>query len=357
MSSADDELPGHSPGHEEVSDRPRRPERKTPSTLPESPESAIESPPSADGPIRITDRMRMIAERDGPVLLVGETGTGKTALCGKLHQLSSRRTSTIIVKGCGEFDAGTLEATLFGHTRDAYTSAASDQKGLLHHTNGGILVLDDIDYLSTTSQARLLRFLDDGTYFRLGDPGRPQYADVRVFATTNKNLKEQVEKCLFLPDLMYRLSRWQISLPPLRNRPSEIRDFATNHLRQLQRQDDPPNNGQFRFLAPAALDLLAEMPWPGNYRELMAALENIILFHEGQDAAIGVDAVSRILFDADLHAAPPSHLPLEPGLSEDERIYRVLVQTRWNITRTATIVGRSRTTIYERIRSKGWRMP
>ncbi|MBP2314312.1 DNA-binding NtrC family response regulator [Azospirillum soli] len=297
--------------------------------------------------------MRAIAAQDGPILITGETGTGKSVLARHLRSLSKRKDKPLIVRGCGEFDVGTVEAQLFGHSRDAYTGASTEQDGVFQQANGGTLVLDDVDYLPKPMQTRLLRFLDDGTFHRLGESDRPRRANVRLIVTSNKDLQALSATGQFLPDLFFRLSHWRIMLSPLRSQPEAVRTLANRLLARFdQANGEPP-----RTFSQDALDLLACMAWPGNVRELKATVENIALEVMGtRRTVIGLDGAAAILLDP--HSGRQiGGLPLLPDLSEDERMFRLLVVTGWNISLSASLLGVSRNTIYDRVRTRGWRRP
>jgi DNA-binding NtrC family response regulator len=294
-----------------------------------------------------------VAALDDPVLVTGESGTGKTVLCRHLHQISARRNGPLVVRGCGEFDIGTFEATLFGHTRDAYTGAATDQKGLLGEANGGTLILDDIDYVPRDYQSKLLRFLDDRKYFRVGDPNKECHANVRVMVTTNKDLTALVEQGRFLPDLYYRLWHWKVDLPPLRDRTDDVKRMADEFLLSFQKRN--LRKGPTAFSNEAAT-LLASMKWPGNVRELRATVENIALNCEGSHPRISIEATAEAMFRSNLIPAGCG-LPLLPQLERAERIHRILILTGWNIMLAARIVGVSRNTIYSAIETNRWPDP
>lgn len=294
------------------------------------------------------ERARLVATAPGTVLVTGESGTGKTRICDEVHSASSRAGRAPIRAGCGELHEGTLEATLFGHTRDAYTSARNDQPGLLKVADGTTLILDDIDCLSAKGQSALLRFLDDGGYYRLGDPSRQHTADVRVVATTNKDLRRLVEDGRFREDLWYRLRRWRVHIPPLMERPEDVKALAAHFLKNFfEAQGTSPAP----TLEADALGLLAMLPWPGNARTLQEAVENIALFgRPDANGRLSVHAVADALFD-------PNHGPcLEtlrgPDAGElEERLRRILGLVGGNISLAARIAGCSRTTVYKHTRS------
>lgn len=299
---------------------------------------------------RTVEIAERLARHDRTILIAGETGVGKTSIARHIHQGSRRSAAPLVQRGCGEFDLGTLEATLFGHSRDAYTSAATDQIGILASADGATLLLDDIDYLSASAQARLLRFLDDGVYFRLGEPTRAKKASTRIIVTTNKNLAQLSDAGLFLKDLYFRLRQWQIQVPPLRERPEDVDAFANHFLHAFQRQSET-HGPEWSFSA-EALNFLRMLHWPGNLRQLRQTVETIAVFAASL-TPVGMDEATRILLDPDLSPDAPC-LQLLPGVGDDERYYRVLQLAAGNISMASRLLGCSRTTLHTRIKARGW---
>lgn len=295
-------------------------------------------------------RCRLIAAEEGPVLIQGETGTGKSHLAKILHKESNRQEFRCMEHGCGELGQALLESALFGHTKDAYTSSSSFQKGLLAEANKGTLILNDIDLLSPEMQSKLLRFLDDGTFARLGEPGKPIVVDVRIVATSNKNLDALIKQNHFLPDLYYRLHRWRLSIPPLRQRPEDLRMLAEIFLADFQKKSAKDSQSERWYFSPDVLDLFCSMQLNGNVRDLRTAVVNIALFCEGNRHPIDLDQASKVLFD-------PQYKFEIGEVDDDGHLHKVLDTTRWNISLTSRITELSRTTIYKRIKENGWREP
>jgi len=209
--------------------------------------------------------------------------------------------------------------------------------------------------MDLTMQSRLIRFLDDGTFFRLGEPGSPLVVDVRIVVTTNKNLEAYVRQKMFLSDLLYRLKRWCIRVPPLRDRPEDIRLLAQHFLTKFQQGDPEFRSESDWFFSEAAMELLCALPWNGNIRQLREAVENVALFAEGTSRRpIGLRQASDILF----HNIYPIQAKDARAVRDEEKFLReVLESTNWNISLTAKITGLARNTIYKRIRENRWRKP
>ncbi|MFD1625160.1 sigma 54-interacting transcriptional regulator [Azospirillum griseum] len=303
---------------------------------------------------RTLSHARKIAPLAGPVLLTGETGTGKTRLAELIHALSPHRNGPLVKKGCGELIDEILGSELFGHRKGAFTSAISDRRGILTMADGGTLLLDDIDTLSPASQSRLLRFMDDGTVTRLGDDGDGRRVQVRIIATTNRDLEARVRDGSFRDDLFYRLRRWRLHIPPLRERREDVEALARRFLDAYQAQM-PPSGPVLRF-DDDAIALLSDLPWRGNIRELQEVVDNVAAFGEARDGCITQDTVARVLF---VPGATPCAMPgaLSDDLGDDARIHRALTLTNWDISKAARIACCSRGTIYARMKERGWKRP
>jgi NtrC-family two-component system response regulator AlgB len=209
---------------------------------------------------------------DAPVLLRGESGTGKTVLARTIHSLSPRSKHPFVVVNCPTLSEELLTSELFGHSRGAFTGAVRDQAGRVEAAEGGTLFLDEIGEISPPLQAKLLRFLEEKEFERLGE-NKTRHADVRMIAATNRDLKEHVRKGLFREDLLYRLNVIDLQMPPLRERPEDILRLARRFLgffAKSTRRQTP----EFSTAAEAAL---LSYPWPGNVRELRNAIERAVI--------------------------------------------------------------------------------
>ena len=274
-----------------------------------------------------------------PVLVVGESGTGKELVARAIHAYGRRAGRPFVAVNCGAIAESLLESELFGHTRGSFTGAVADTKGIFEQANGGTVFLDEIGATSAALQVKLLRALEEGEIRPVG-AGRATKVDVRVVAATNADLEQAVAEQRFRQDLYYRLSVIVISVPPLRERPSDIpllvAQFVHNACARSGRQVE---------FTPSAMEALAAYSWPGNVRELENTVERLVLFSRGS-------AVDLADLPAPFHAAAaPAAEGLFAGLptlDELERRYvvHVLEQVRGNRTRAAEVLGIDRRTLY-----------
>ncbi len=225
----------------------------------------------------VLDVVERTAGHDVAVLLRGENGTGKGVLARRLHARSPRRERPFVVVNCPTLSEELLVSELFGHARGAFTGAVKDQEGRVEAAEGGTVFLDEIGEISPGLQAKLLRFLQDKLFERIGDT-RTRTADVRIVAATNRDLEAEVKAGRFREDLLYRLNVVEITVPPLRERSEDIlplaRRFVAFFAREARRQ--APD------LSPAAERVLLAYPWPGNVRELRNALERALILTGSQ---------------------------------------------------------------------------
>jgi NtrC-family two-component system response regulator AlgB len=209
-----------------------------------------------------------VANSDSVVLLRGESGTGKNVLARWMQVNGRRADRPFVTVHCPMLSSDLMSSTLFGHCKGAFTGAVADAVGKVEEAEGGTLFLDEVGDLSADAQARLLRFLNDRTYERLGE-ARERKADVRIIAATNRSLEEAVKAGRFREDLFFRLNVITLTLPTLRERPEDVLPLAEHYLRFFRRRQGRPN---LRF-SPRCLEALTAHSWPGNLRELRNAVE------------------------------------------------------------------------------------
>ncbi|MGN6107190.1 MAG: sigma-54-dependent transcriptional regulator [Kofleriaceae bacterium] len=217
-----------------------------------------------------------VAATEVPILLRGESGTGKNVLARWLWQHGGRRDAPFVTVNCPALSNELMNSTLFGHKRGAFTGATADAAGKVQEAEGGTLFLDEVGDLSLDAQARLLRFLNDGSYERVGE-ARERRADVRLIAATNRNIEDEARAGRFREDLLFRLNVVTLVLPPLRDRPEDLRALVHHYLeRAAARQHRPVYE-----LSDAATRALASHGWPGNLRELRNAVERAVILSPG----------------------------------------------------------------------------
>ena len=278
-----------------------------------------------------------------PVLIYGETGTGKEVLANYIHRHSRRENGPFVKISCAAIPASLLEAELFGHVRGAFTGAWANHAGKFELANGGTLLLDEIGEMPPVLQPKLLRVLQEREFYRLGDT-RPICVNVRVIASTNRSLQSLLRDGRFREDLYYRLNVIPLTLPPLRQRGDDVIELAEYFAAKFAAPEPPPAmSASFR----AALH---SHHWPGNVRELANSIRRAVALCEGDE----------ITGDALRLAAPPALGPapwLKPGLSlreaEKALLEMTLEATAGNRTRAAELLGVSLRTVRNKIREHG----
>jgi transcriptional regulator with GAF, ATPase, and Fis domain len=225
------------------------------------------------GPLRTAaERAATAAESNLPVLLLGETGTGKERFAHLIHKLSPRRDRELIAINCSAIPREIAESYFFGHVKGAFTGAISDKRGAFEDASQSTLFLDEVAELSLEIQAKLLRVVQEGVVQRVGSTAAHR-VDVRIIAATNRDVRKEVAKGRFRQDLYYRLEVVQIDLPPLRDRHNEIPELALLLLQQINLRRLKP-----RHLSKEALDRLERYHWPGNVRQLSNVLQRSVLY-------------------------------------------------------------------------------
>ena len=299
----------------------------------------------------VTAAMR-VAATEATVFLQGESGTGKEVIARLIHQASPRRHGPFVAINCAALPEQLLESELFGYERGAFTGAQQPKAGQIEMAARGVLFLDEVSEMSLTAQAKLLRFLQEREYQRLGGT-RLHKADVRIIAASNRDLDEAVERRTFRQDLLYRLRVFDIVMPPLRDRVSDIPLLAAWFLADFGREMGVP----IPRLRDDAVNALLAHDWPGNVRELRNVLERATILADGEIEVRHLSLRSRTV-----HVPQPSDpdwLPPPSDLSVVERgtIQRVLNETDWNKSKAARRLGLTRTQLYGRLRRYGLEVP
>lgn len=222
--------------------------------------------------LEVVEQVRLASQSDASVLLLGESGTGKEVLAKLLHRLSKRKNGPLVPINCGAIPENLVESEFFGHVKGAFTGADKSRAGLIEEASGGTVFLDEIGELPLSMQPKLLRILQEGNFCRIGST-KSQNVDVRWVFATNKDLSEMVVAGTFRKDLFYRLAVIPIKLPPLRERPEDVPEFAVNILERKSRQYNNP----VKEISSEAMEALSRYSWPGNFRELENTVERLLI--------------------------------------------------------------------------------
>jgi DNA-binding NtrC family response regulator len=292
----------------------------------------------------IFEVVRQVAPTRASVLVLGESGTGKELIAKALHQLSPRAQQPFVTVHCAALAPTLLESELFGHEKGAFTGAYERRIGRFELAQGGTLFLDEIGEIDATIQVKLLRFLGERTFERVGS-NKTLGADVRLVAATNKNLEELAKAGKFREDLFFRLRVVEIELPPLRERTGDIPLLAQSFLREFAKENGKPVN---EFTADA-LECLMNFSWPGNVRELRTAIEHAVVLSRGERISRrdlppsvrngGAPVETKFLRGNDLTVKE----------AEKQLIVRALKETDGNRTLAAKKIGMSRRTFHRKL--------
>jgi transcriptional regulator with PAS, ATPase and Fis domain len=284
-----------------------------------------------------------VAPTNASILVLGDSGTGKELIAKKIHFSSPRKDAPFVAINCGAITETLLESELFGHEKGAFTGASTTKKGLVEVADGGTLFLDEIGEMALSLQAKLLRFLQEGEFFRVGGK-EAMHVDVRIVSATNRDLESDIAKNLFREDLFYRLNTITIKSPALRERKEDLPILI-----------DYFSPGMAARLSREALQALSAYAWPGNIRELQNIVERMRILTSGQinlnDVPLHIRNAAQIRAEVQLNVAPPVGMPLE----ELERIHilRCLNHHEGNKTRAAQSLGITIKTLYNKLHRYG----
>jgi two-component system response regulator AtoC len=287
--------------------------------------------------------VQQVAPTRTTVLLGGESGTGKEVFAKAIHQASPRARQPFVAVHCAALTTTLLESELFGHEKGAFTGAHERRVGRFEQAQGGTLFLDEIGEIDATLQVKLLRFLGERTFERVGS-NKTQTADVRLVTATNKNLEEMVKTGKFRDDLFWRLKVVEIKLPPLRERGDDVLLLASHFVREFGAE----NQKNIRDFSAEALQLIRNYAWPGNVRELRTAMEHAVVLCRG-DKITARDLPASLRTTA---APSPAPVPAEPQTvkaTERQLIERALQETGGNRTLAAQKIGMSRRTFHRKL--------
>jgi DNA-binding NtrC family response regulator len=295
---------------------------------------------------RLLDKVMAAAHSRATVLIHGETGTGKELVAAAVHSQSKRKDGPFVRLNCSALSQTLLESELFGHEKGAFTGAVTRRKGRFEQADSGTLFLDEVSEIPMPVQVKLLRFLQERQFERVGG-NETLSVDTRIVAATNKDLRQLVDDGRFREDLYYRLNVVRLEVPPLRARPSDIPLLADHFLRRFAAENDKPLTG----FSDEAMNSLLVQPWPGNVRELQNAVEQAVVLCRGDRVEGEHLPLSKVTNDAE------SIRLMIPGvtLAELERfaILRTLDAVQGSPSRAAAILGISRRTIQYRLQEWG----
>ena len=292
---------------------------------------------------RVFETIRQVAPSKATVLIQGESGTGKEVAAKAIHDQSNRAEKSFIAVHCAALSPQLLESELFGHEKGAFTGAGERRIGRFEQASGGTLFLDEIGEIDPTVQVKILRVLGEKSFERVGG-NQTLNADVRLIAATNKDLAAMAREGSFREDLFFRLNVVPLTMPPLRTHPEDIPLLVSAFLKQMAQEHEKPE----RRFTPEAMEALESNAWPGNIRELRAAVEHAVVLASGKELTLG-----------DLPASLRSHPPL-PGEGELNRakietalIRKALDECAGNRTLAAKKLGISRRTLHRHLAQIG----
>ena len=296
--------------------------------------------------LKILDMVRRVARADIPVLILGESGTGKDLLANAIHQNSRRAEGRFVAINCAGLSENLLEDELFGHTKGAYTGATGERPGRFEHADGGTLFLDEVGDMPLAMQAKLLRVLENGEVFRIGS-NDPIRVNVRIISATNTDLQEKVDRKEFREDLYFRIKGATLRVPALRQRREDIPLLIEHFIRQANKT----HGTKVKTIAPEVKRVLMAYPWPGNVRQLRNVVENMVVL--AADDRLVVDDLPAEIYEPPADVAEQQFSELA-GISIEEAekklIRNTLKMVGGNRERAAGILGIGERTLYRKIK-------
>ena len=296
----------------------------------------------------ILAKIRQIAPTNGRVLITGESGTGKELIAYAIHNLSPRDKAAFVKVNCAAIPTDLIESELFGHERGAFTGASRQRIGKFEQADGGTIFLDEIADMSPSTQAKVLRVLEEQEFERVGG-GQTVHVDVRVISATNKDLQEEIQGDKFREDLYYRLNVVPLHILPLRERVTDLPLLIDYFLSRFCRENQKPT----MTIHEKGLEILSRYHWPGNVRELRNMIERLVILCPRE--TIEVDDLPVELNRRGDPSLVSTETPLREAKKEFERhfIRNCLETNDWNITETARQLGIERTNLHRKMRQHG----
>lgn len=294
---------------------------------------------NSPGMMQVLELVRKIADVPSNILISGESGTGKELIARAIHFNSIRKEKPFIAVNCAAIHENLLESELFGYVKGAFTGAAADRQGLLEAADKGTIFLDEVDAMSRNLQVKLLRFLQDMTFFKVGSP-EPVKVDVRVIAATNQNLEEAVRSKQFREDLFYRLNVIRIELPPLRDRGGDVPLLARYFMNKFNKKMER----NVRRISDEAMKTLVGYAWPGNIRELQNAIERAVVVAES-------DEIQKEDLPAEISSIGSDSLEdMSLEKVEREHISKVMALAGGNRKKAAQLLGVNASTLWRKLK-------
>ncbi len=286
---------------------------------------------------------KKVAATDATVLVTGETGTGKEVFAQAIHNASPRNKHNFIAVNCAAFSKDLLENELFGHKAGAFTGAVKDTKGIFEEANNGTVFLDELGEMALELQAKLLRVLETGEFLKVGD-SKSTKVNVRIIAATNRDLQEEITAGHFREDLFYRLSVFQIALPPLRDRVGDIEELAHIFLKSFSAK----TNKRINSIAKSYVEALKMHSWKGNIRELKNVIERSVILTDGREL---YESTLPIDFQQIVQKTQHGKILSAFDLASAEKLHiqKVINYTNGNKTETARLLNIALTTLYRKL--------
>jgi two-component system response regulator PilR (NtrC family) len=295
----------------------------------------------------ILEVISKVAPTNSTVLISGESGVGKEVVARTIHKQSNRRDKVFLAVNCSAIPESLLESQLFGHVKGSFTGATHFQEGLFQRANGGTIFLDEIGEMPLMLQPKILRAIEERAVTPIG-AGKPVQVDVRIIAATNRTLKKEVEENRFREDLFYRLYVIHLHVPPLRERRDDI-PLLVEHFIRRQNVEMKKN---YQGVESAAMKVLMSLPWKGNIRDLNNVLERAMILGNGEWITVK-DLPNWEVPEEDLYRSVGHDLRRAMRAYEKSHIENVLKETEGDRTRTAELLGMSRSSLYRKIESLG----
>jgi transcriptional regulator with GAF, ATPase, and Fis domain len=299
---------------------------------------------------KVIENIERVGASDLPVLVEGETGSGKELVARGIHASSRRRDRPFVVVNCGAISPELIESELFGHEKGSFTGATAQRRGAFEMAHGGTLFLDEIGELPHSLQPKLLRALEQKEIKRVGG-NETILVDVRILAATNRNLRREVSRKTFRDDLYFRISTITLHVPPLRERREDILPLSLHFLSDTDVGNDRP----FPSLSGSAAEFLCAQDWPGNVRELRNAIQRAVVMSE-REILQAEDFGFLLQLQVSQRESSPDPSLSRWELSERNNILAELSRQKWNKTRTARELGIAKSTLFEKLKKYGIRL-